>query len=333
MIGLMSPDRRQPSNRRVSTSDRRAPGAERRRVPLLRRQRLRHLLDSPGAFVWRTLKSFRANQGLLLAGAVAYYALLSLVPLLILALIAISHVIDPARLITALSQYLEFVAPGQSASLVGELRAFLEHRTRIGGVLLLTMIFFSALAFTVLENAMSVIFFHRVAVRRRHFLVSAVMPYLFALSVGVGLLLVTLVSGALQTLGTRNVSVFGELHSLGGLAGTLLYLLGVAGEILLLTAVYLVMPVGRLALRHALMGGIVAALLWEATRHVLVWYYASMSQIQVVYGSFTTAVAVLLSVEFGAIVLLYGAQVIAEYERIDLTPPDAPVEPMHTDEG
>ena len=112
------------------------------------------------------------------------------------------------------------------------------------------------------------------------------------------------------------------LGALGILTGALLYLLGLVGEVLLLTAVYLVMPVGRLALRHALMGGIAAALLWEVTRHVLVWYYASMSQIQMVYGSFTTAVAVLLSVEFGAIVLLYGAQVIAEYERIDLQPPD-----------
>jgi uncharacterized BrkB/YihY/UPF0761 family membrane protein len=32
----------------------------------------------------RALKSFRANQGMLLAGAVAYYALLSIVSLLIL---------------------------------------------------------------------------------------------------------------------------------------------------------------------------------------------------------------------------------------------------------
>jgi hypothetical protein len=32
----------------------------------------------------------------------------------------------------------------------------------------------------------------------------------------------------------------------------LLYLLGVGGEVLLLTSVYMVMPVGRLSLRHAL---------------------------------------------------------------------------------
>ncbi len=37
-----------------------------------------------GAFALAVIKQFRANQGVLLAGAVAYYTLLSLVPLLIL---------------------------------------------------------------------------------------------------------------------------------------------------------------------------------------------------------------------------------------------------------
>ena len=77
----------------------------------------------------------------------------------------------------------------------------------------------------------------------------------------------------------------------------LLYLLGLAGEIFVLTSVYLVMPVGRLSLRHALIGGVTAALLWEMTRHVLVWYFATLSQVNVVYGSLTTAIVVLLSLE------------------------------------
>jgi len=96
-----------------------------------------HVLRHPGAFLLQTLKAFKANQGLLLAGAVAYYALLSLVPLLLLALIVLSHVVDR--------------------------------------VLLGTMVFFSSLAFTVLENAMSIIFYHRVLARRRHFGVSVLM--------------------------------------------------------------------------------------------------------------------------------------------------------------
>ena len=53
-----------------------------------------HILKHPGSFAWGTLKAFRANQRLLLAGAVAYYTLLSIVPLLILSVIALSNVID-----------------------------------------------------------------------------------------------------------------------------------------------------------------------------------------------------------------------------------------------
>ena len=158
-----------------------------------------------GAFAIQTLKGFRANQGLLLAGAVAYYALLSIVPLLILIVIALSHVIDQAELLHTLGRYMEWLIPGQSKSIVIELENFLEHRDVIGWMLLVTMIFFSSLAFTVLENAMSVIFIHRVAIRRRHFLVSALLPYCYILCLGLGMLLVTLVSGSLQAMGQESV--------------------------------------------------------------------------------------------------------------------------------
>ncbi len=291
----------------------------------------RKVLERPGAFALAVLKHFRANQGLLLAGAVAYYALLSIVPLLILVLMALTHVFAEERLLQTLRDYLEFVVPGQSNALVHELRAFLAHREVMGWILLGTMLFFSALAFTVLENAMSVIFFHRVAIRRRHFLVSAALPYLFILFLTVGLLVVTVVAGVLEYIGTRNITIWGRPHSLDQLSAWLLYVVGVLGEALLLTSIYLVMPVGQLSLRRALIGGVTATALWELTRHALVWYYAKISQIQVVYGSLTTAIAVLLSVEMGAIILLLGAQVIAEYERIGHEPIDAPPEPMRTE--
>ena len=216
------------------------------------------VISHPGKFALAVIKQFRSNQGVLLAGAVAYYTLLSLVPLLILVLMALSHIFAEDRLLKMLREYLEFVVPGQSSTLVEEVRTFLAHREVVGSVLLVTMLFFSALAFTVLENAISVIFFHRVSIKRRHFLVSAVMPYVFILFLGLGLLVVTLVSGLLQFVGTRNITILGESHSLGQLSVVLLYLVGVTGEALLLTAIYLVMPVGQLSLRHALIGGATA---------------------------------------------------------------------------
>src|SRR3954454_23274612 len=105
-----------------------------------------HVLQNPGAFAWGVLKGFGKNQGLLLAGAVAYYALLSVVPLLILAVIGLSHVVDQAELLDTLGRYLEYLLPGQSKAVSGELAAFVSHRDVVGWFLLGTMLFFSSLA-------------------------------------------------------------------------------------------------------------------------------------------------------------------------------------------
>jgi membrane protein len=299
-------------------------------MPLLSPQAT-YVFANPGRFSWRVLKAFKKNQGLLLAGAVAYYALLSVVPLLILAVIALSHVIDQGELLSTLGRYLEWLVPGQSKAIVGELRNFLDHREVIGWLLLATMLFFSSLAFTVLENAMSVIFLHRILTRKRRYIVSAVLPYIYILCLGFGLLIVTLVAGSLQAIGQESVQLFGHEWSLKGVSGVLLYLLGLVGEIFVLSSVYMVMPVGRLSWRHALLGGATAALLWEITRHVLVWYFNTLSQVNVVYGSLTTSIIVLFSLEIGATLLLLGAQVISEYERIGLPDEDTRPNPLQTD--
>src|SRR5437899_1778391 len=79
------------------------------------------VMDDLAAFAWRTLKSFKRNQGLLLAGAVAYYALLSIVPMLILFVIALSHVLGESQILDATARYLEWLVPGQGGTLTGEL--------------------------------------------------------------------------------------------------------------------------------------------------------------------------------------------------------------------
>jgi YihY family inner membrane protein len=276
------------------------------------------VLRRPGRFFWRVIKGFRHNQGVLLSGAVAYYMLLSIVPLLALLLVGLSQIYPTEALLDTLNRELQLVIPAGSAVLTEHIAGFLQHKQLVGWVGIGILIFFSTMAFTVLENAMSVIFHHRVAIQRRHFLVSAVIPFLFIVMIGAGLLLITFISGALQSIDETSVTLFGTEWQLEGTEGGVLYLLGVSGLVLLMTALYLVMPVGRIAVRHALVGGMVAAVLWELTRHLLVWYFGTLSLVNVVYGSLATAVIVLLSFEAAALILLFGAQVIAEFERCSL---------------
>ena len=294
--------------------------------------RAAYVLKNPLGFALQVVKAFQANQGLLLAGAVAYYALLSIVPLLILMVIALSHVIDQDELLATLRRALEYVVPGEGKAVVGELRAFLDHREVIGWVLLVTMLFFSQLGFKVLENAISVIFLHRVQKRRRHFLVSLLLlPFGYIVFIGAALFAATFVLADLMIIGESQLLFLGHSWSLGGFSRLLIYVAGVLGEILLISAIYYFMPVGRLSPQHALIGGATAGLLWELIRHALGWYFGTLSQVSVVYGSLTTAILVLLSLEVAAALLLFGAQVIAEYERIATAEAKNPPQPMRTE--
>ncbi len=266
-------------------------------------------------FLLKVLRDFKRNQGLLLSGAVAYYTLLSIVPMSILALIVLPHFIGEEQLVQTLSTYLGMVIPGYASTLTEQARIFLEHRQVIGLIGFFVMLFFSSIAFTVLENAMSVIFFHRVKIQHRHFLISAIIPYVYIFLMALGIVLVSFIAGAIETLEKRQLIFWGWRLSLEGTSMVTLYLFGIIGEVFMLTSIYLVMPVARITFRHALIGGMTATVLWEITRRLLVWYYSVLSMVNLIYGSFATAVVALLSIEVAAVILLFGAQVIAELER------------------
>jgi len=273
------------------------------------------ILQRPGKFLWRVLIGFKRNQGLLLAGAVAYYTLLSVIPMLALILVGLSHFIEEEQLYNTILSNLKLVIPAYAESVSDQVWGFLARRQLIGIVGILFMLFFSSMAFTVLENAMAVIFSHRSRKHRRHFLISAVIPYAYIFLLGLGLLIITIVSGAIGALSDKHLILLGWNVSLAGTSRLMLYLSGMAGMVVLLTSLYLVMPLGRIPVRYALAGGVTAAVLWEIIRHILVWYYSNISLVNVIYGSLATAVVALLSIEIAVIILLLGAQVIAEFEH------------------
>jgi YihY family inner membrane protein len=273
------------------------------------------ILRYPGKFMWRVLKGFKRNQGLLLSGGVAYNSLLSLIPMLALILIGLSQFIEQEKLLAIIIQELELIVPGHAEKIAEVVISFLETRQLVGIIGIGVMLFFSSMAFSMLENAMSVIFYHRIKTYRRHFLISAIIPYMYMILMGIGIVVVTIIAGVLDAIEGETLTILGKSLGFAGVSRVGLYLVGIAGLILMLTSLYLVMPVGHITVRHALLGGVTAAVLWEITRHVLVWYFAKLSLVNVIYGSFATAVVVLLSIEIASIIFLLGAQVIAEFER------------------
>ena len=180
-----------------------------------------YVIGHPAHLRPEVLKAFRANQGLLLAGAVAYYALLSIVPLLILigdravALRRPGGAARDARAATSMA-----ACRGSRAPIVAELSIPRRTADVIGWVLLRD------------DAVLQLARLHRAGERdvgdlrapRRG--AAAPLPgfgadavLLHPAALGVGLLLVTLVAGSLQAMGEESVDLLGCSWSLHGRLG------------------------------------------------------------------------------------------------------------------
>lgn len=274
-------------------------------------QWLRH----PLKFATRVFLRFQANQGTLLAGAIAYHSLLSLVPLVILLLVALSHIVSTEQIMYVLQDYLEHLMPSKSDIVLRQVEAFLEHSRVLGWTMAFTLFAFSAAAFGVLQNAMKVIFAHRNKTYTRSIITALLLPYLYVLVLGIGVLAVTVINSALQTLASKDIAIFGWEWSPNAAMIYGSYVFSTLGQVVGVTLIYMLMPAGRIPLQHALIGGITVSLLWEIISYGLGWYFSNLSAVNTIYGSLAGVVIVLMTLYAISLLILIGAQIIAEYER------------------
>lgn len=267
-------------------------------------------------FASRVLRDFfLRNHGLLLTGAVAYNMMLSLIPLSAVVMVGFSQFFDQKLLMESVTSEVSLIAPGFAPTLTDVLDGFLQNRKVVGWVGLLVLLFFSSMAFRVLEDSIAIIFHRPLPTLKRKFWVSALMPYLFILIVAGGLILVTSANAIIDAQSQLR-HTFPKLDEIiHHQIGRIVYAIGLLGLVLLFTMFYKIMPVAKVSFRRALTGGLTATILWEITRHLLVAYYTKVSIVNVVYGSMATIIIVLLTLEAVALILLLGAQVIADLQR------------------
>jgi YihY family inner membrane protein len=176
------------------------------------------------------------------------------------------------------------------------------------------LLFFSSIAFRMLEEAVATIFHAAGRTDRRHPWLSALLPFGIMVLLMISILALTLLSSLAGGLGTHASRVLGlEVPAAAG-ARLLLRLVSFAGLVLLFAGTYQVLPVGRISRRLAFIGGLCAATLWRGVGILLAWYFESLSMVNVLYGSLATVVVLLLYLEGAFIIVLLGAQVIAELE-------------------
>jgi len=276
------------------------------------KQPARHLLR----FTLRVLRRFRDHKGLLLSSAVAFNTLLSVVPLMGLVLVIMSHLADAAVLLGIVADAVQAAVPSAAPQIMGAIEAFLDQRALASGVGAAVVIFFSALAFRTTDDALSAIF-ETQKVKARHPIFSLALPLMIMGGVVVALVALSLLVTVVDMMPGGSYQVLGLELSLAAAYRQVIRFVGFLLLVALLAAFYRVMPESNVRTSQAAVGGLVAAVLWEGMRRTLSWYFANVSLVGVIYGSLTTVIVLLLTFEVAAIILLLGGQVIAEIVRSD----------------
>ena len=284
-----------------------APVAGWRRIPVTAYRLLR--------FLGRVLSHLSKNHALLLAGGIAYNVMLSIVPLLTVLLAALTHLLDRQQLLDIISTELALLIPSQSQMITDQVAALIDNADVIGGVGILVLLFFSTWAFKILEGALAIVFARAKTRRVRNVWLSALLPYIWIVVIGVGLFALTAVVGLVDAVSEADLRLFGRTISLGTLPAVVLKLAGFITQVVLFTAIYRVMPISEVSFKRALAGGVAAAVLWDSLRRVLTVYFAKISMVNTLYGSLATVIIVLLTLEFAALIILFGAQVISEIQH------------------
>ncbi|HET8940156.1 MAG TPA: YihY/virulence factor BrkB family protein [Polyangiales bacterium] len=257
-------------------------------------------------FCLRVVRAFSVNGGWELVGALAYNGLLSVVPLFLLATAVFARFVDRDRFIRVVAREIRQLLPTAQAQPVNQAIVEMLREPFSGGLIGLgALLFFSTLAFRTLQHALDVIFHHRRELHGpRSLLKSSMIALGYVVAIGFASLL-----QAMALVGLDRIPWLAE--RVPRFAGWI----GLVGTALALASIYWVMPVGRGSLRASLLGGAIAAVFWQALQGLLIWYFANISSVNLIYGSLAGIIVVLFSFELAAAIVLLAAQVIAELER------------------
>jgi membrane protein len=260
-----------------------------------------------------------ADKGFTHAAAIAYYAILSLFPLILLFISAAGFVLkgDFQQQVLALaSRYL----PGGSLGFVRDnITAVIQSRGSLTVLGVVGLIWSASLMFDAINEAVNAAWG---VTHPERFLVSK----LKSITMVFLLLLFVLGSVALTTQAAL-FDRFGALFLRSPLSEWLwnfgnyaLSLLGYVSSIMLTVTAfvltYLYLPRRTVQLQDVALGAIFAGVTWELSKQVFVWYVTTVADYGKVYGSVSAVLILLIWTHFSALILIWGAELSSEFSKL-----------------
>lgn len=262
---------------------------------------------------WRGFMSLYNSEDLTHSASIAYYALLSLFPFLLLVVSVLGAFTTSEQ---ARQETLGFVLryfPTRLEFVSTQLTALQRTQVPLGVVGGLALIwaalgFFSAIS-TAVNHAWRV-------ERQRSYLKHKLVAFLMLAAACALLTLTLVVFSASQVVGASwFATVSGRFPWLQGLRGFGVNWAATFALILSVGLIFYFVPNAKVRFRDVWVGAVLTGLLWRSAFAGFSWYVRDMSRFSI-HGSIGAVVVFLLWIYVSAVILLYGVEFTAAYSRI-----------------
>jgi membrane protein len=273
-----------------------------------------------GLSFWRGFEGFYHSDNLTYAASIAYYALLSLFPVFMLALAVLSKTTDDVKNRNEVLTFVLRFFPAQFDFITKQLDAFRGESFRIGVAGTIALVWGALGVFGAISTAVN---YAWGVEKQRSFWKHKLVSFIMLLVAGLILMFAVLLISASQVVGASWFA--GVLHVfpwLGVLRG---YTIRHATTLLFIAVVGMVfyfVPNARVRFRDVWIGAFITGLLWKGALEGFSWYIRDMTRFTRVNGSIAVVVVFLVWVYVQAVILLYGAEFTAAYARLRRGRPD-----------
>ena len=260
---------------------------------------------------WRAFMRYQDHNGPDRAAAVAYYTLMSLLPMLIFLIsIGVAAVGSFERAYRGSLFLISGVVVHLDQHTLDALRTFVERSLAFRLPALFLLAWTSRRIFASLFSALERIF----GVPGRSFAKGNLVAFGMVLIAGVGLLITMVATMTIATaegLVTRFIGpeTGGALHELVGHVVTLVVPIVITFSFFFL--IYRVVPRRVVSTRHAARGAVIATVLWELATNGFAYYLRNLTRVAGLYGTLEGVIVLALWLELSVSIILYGAEIVA----------------------
>jgi membrane protein len=277
-------------------------------------RRLRAELRLSGVAAWRGLVELVNSNDLTHAASIAYYALLSFFPFLLLVLSVVGSISDNENDRLAILTFVFRYFPTKLDFVDTQLAAFTANRVQLGVAGALALIWASLGVFGAITSGVNEAWGVE---RQRSFWKHRLVSFLMLVAGGGVLVVALLLVGAVEV---AQGSAFGAMVARFEWMAVLQTLtFNYLATILLIIAVGLVfyfIPNAKTRFRDVWVGAALTGVLWRIAFDGFAWYIARNKSMTMIHGSIAAVVVFLLWVYVSAIILMYGVEFTATYARL-----------------